>query len=67
MITQAIAEARRDQVLRELVEWTELREMCLGALTGRIQAGDLEAAMAVVPVRLPAALTEVPGEPGAVR
>jgi hypothetical protein len=67
MIGDALAAARQDLILRELVEWTELREMCLGALKARTQAGDLEAAMAVVPVRLPAALTAVPGEPGAAR
>lgn len=35
MITQAIAEARRDLILRELLERAELREMCLRALTER--------------------------------
>lgn len=28
---QAIAAAREDMLLRELIEWTELREMCLQA------------------------------------
>jgi hypothetical protein len=35
MTTRAIAEARRDLILRELLERAELREMCLRVLTER--------------------------------
>jgi hypothetical protein len=38
MIRQAIAAAREDMLLRELIEWTELREMCLQALQARARA-----------------------------
>jgi hypothetical protein len=40
---QVIAAARQEAILRELIEWTELREMCLQALAGHPGA-DLHAA-----------------------
>jgi hypothetical protein len=40
MIRQAIAAALEDTALRELIEWTELREMCLAALQARARAAE---------------------------
>lgn len=56
MIRQVIAAARQEAILRELIEWTELREMCLQALAGHPGA-DLHAACTE---RLPAPACGLP-------
>ncbi len=60
MIRQAIAAAREDMLIRELLQRAELREMCLQALRG--QAGPPESAPA--PRR---SLSAVPDAPEADR
>jgi hypothetical protein len=47
MITQAIAEARQDHLLRELLDWAELREACLKA-PGTSPGQDLGVALAAI-------------------